>query len=139
MTRPRKIQSGKTSSWTTKARAIGLMVAMAAASAGPAAAHHSFALFDPSKSMTLEGQVKQFQWTNPHTWIQLIVVDQAGKDAEWSIEGASAATMARQGWSRTALKPGDHVVVVIHPLKDGSSGGSLVSATVNGQAIGPKG
>lgn len=114
---------------------VGVAAAMAA-SATSAAAHHSFALFDPNKSMTLEGQVKQFQWTNPHTWIQLIVVDQAGKDAEWSIEGSSAATMARQGWSRTALKPGDHVVVVIHPLKDGTSGGSLISATVNGQAIG---
>src|SRR3569623_451765 len=113
--------------------------AAAAARAGPAAAHHTFALFDPGKSMTLEGQVKQFQWTNPHTWIQLIVVDQAGKDVEWSIEGASATTMTRQGWSRTALKPGDHVVVVIHPLKDGTSGGSLVSATVNGQAIGSHG
>jgi len=123
-------------SWKTWA-IVG--AAAAAASAGPAAAHHSFALFDPGKSMTLEGQVKQFQWTNPHTWIQLIVVDQAGKDVEWSIEGSSAATMARQGWSRTALKPGDHVVVVIHPLKDGTSGGSLVSATVNGQAIGSHG
>src|SRR5215475_3035341 len=106
------------------------------AAASPAAAHHSFALFDAQKDVALEGQVKQFQWTNPHTWIQLIVVDAAGKDAEWSIEASSAATMARQGWSRTALKPGDHVIVVIHPLKDGTTGGSLVSATVNGQTIG---
>jgi hypothetical protein len=115
---------------------LGAAAALAAASATSAAAHHSFALFDHQKSLALEGQVKQFQWTNPHTWIQLIVVDAAGKDVEWSIEGSSAATMARQGWSRTALKPGDHVIVVIHPLKDGTSGGSLVSATVNGQAIG---
>jgi hypothetical protein len=123
----------------TESRKTWRMAAMAAAvaaSATSAAAHHSFALFDPNKSLTLEGQVKQFQWTNPHTWIQLIVVDQAGKDAEWSIEGSSATSMARQGWSRTALKPGDHITVVIHPLKDGTSGGSLVSAIVNGQAIG---
>ena len=125
--------------WGSESLKTWRMVAAAAAVAAgatPAAAHHSFALFDPSKSLTLEGQVKQFQWTNPHTWIQLIVVDQAGKDAEWSIEGSSATIMARQGWSRTALKPGDHITVVIHPLKDGTSGGSLVSAIVNGQAIG---
>jgi hypothetical protein len=114
----------------------GLAAAAIAAGAAPAAAHHSFALFDNSKSLTLEGRVKQFQWTNPHTWIQLIVVDAAGKDAEWSIEGSSAVAMARQGWSRTALKPGDRVVVVVHPLKDGTSGGSLVSASLNGQMIG---
>src|ERR1700749_343224 len=93
-------------------------VAMAAG-APPALAHHSFALFDAQKSMTLEGRVKQFQWTNPHTWIELMVVDAAGKEAEWSIEASSAITMSRQGWTRTALKPGDHVLVVIHPLKDG--------------------
>jgi hypothetical protein len=120
----------RTKTWSL----VGL--AAAAAAATPAAAHHSFALFDAQKNMALEGQVKDFQWTNPHTWIQLIVVDASGKEVEWSIEGSSAATMARQGWSRTALKPGDHVVVVIHPLKDGTRGGSLVSATVNGQTIG---
>jgi len=113
--------------------------ALAALAAGTSAwAHHSFALFDAQKNMTLEGEVKEFQWTNPHTWIQLIVVDAAGKNVEWSIEGSSAATMARQGWSRMALKPGDHALVVIHPLKDGTRGGSLVSATVNGQVIGAR-
>lgn len=110
--------------------------AIAAAGATPALAHHSFALFDAQKSMTLEGRVKQFQWTNPHTWIELMVVDAAGKEAEWSIEASSAITMSRRGWTRAALKPGDHLVVVIHPLKDGTRGGSLVSAAVNGQTIG---
>jgi len=121
---------------TLKMWRILAAAAMAAAGATPALAHHSFALFDAQKSMTLEGRVKQFQWTNPHTWIQLMVVDAAGKEAEWSIEASSAITMSRQGWTRTALKPGDQVVVVIHPLKDGTRGGSLVSAAVNGQPIG---
>jgi len=112
--------------------------ALVAAGSTPALAHHSFALFDAQKSMTLEGRVKQFQWTNPHTWIQLMVVDAAGKEAEWSIEASSAITMSRQGWTRVALKPGDHVTVVIHPLKDGTRGGSLVSAEVNGQPIGSR-
>ena len=122
----------KTKTWPI----LGAAALAALTAATSASAHHSFALFDAQKSMTLEGQVKEFQWTNPHTWIQLMVVDAAGKNVEWSIEGSSAATMARQGWSRMALKPGDHAIVVIHPLKDGTRGGSLVSATVNGQVIG---
>ena len=117
-------------------RIVGVAAALAAAGASPVAAHHSFALFDAQKSMTLEGSVKEFQWTNPHTWIQLIVKDASDKDVEWSIEGASANAMARQGWSRGAVKAGDRAIVVIHPLKDGTSGGSLVSATVNGKAVG---
>jgi hypothetical protein len=123
----------------TRARKTWRILAFAAAvatGATPALAHHSFALFDAQKSMTLEGRVKQFQWTNPHTWIQLMVVDASGKEAEWSIEASSAITMSRQGWTRSALKPGDHIIVVIHPLKDGTRGGSLVSAAVNGQPIG---
>ena len=124
----------RTKTW----RIVGAAVAaVGAAGVTPAAAHHSFALFDAQKSMTLEGDVKQFQWTNPHTWIQLIVVDAAGKNAEWSIEGASAATMARQGWDARRPEAGrSRHRRVIHPLKDGTRGGSLVSATVNGQPIG---
>ena len=120
-------------------RVLGVAALLAAAGATSAWAHHSFALFDAHKNMTLEGEVKEFQWTNPHTWIQLMVVDASGKSVEWSIEGQSAATMSRQGWSRMALKAGDRATVVIHPLKDGTRGGSLVSATVNGLAIGSHG
>jgi hypothetical protein len=98
---------------------------------GGASAHHSFAMFDNQKNMTLEGVVREFQWTNPHSWVQLTVKDAAtGKDAEWSIEGGSPNGLARQGWKR------DKAVLVIHPLKDGTNGGSLVTTTVNGQAIG---
>jgi hypothetical protein len=108
----------------------------AALSASPALAHHSFSLFNEQKTLTLEGTVKEFQWTNPHAWVEVLVKNSVGKEEEWSIEGASANAMARQGWSRQALKPGDRVIVVIHPLKDGTNGGSLVSASVNGQPVG---
>jgi hypothetical protein len=110
----------------------------AALAAGPALAHHSFSLFNEQKTLTLEGTVKEFQWTNPHAWVQVVVKNSIGKEEEWSIEGASANAMARQGWSSKALKPGDHITVVIHPLKDGTNGGSLVSASVNGQPVGNK-
>jgi hypothetical protein len=65
-----------------------------------------------------------------------MVKDASGKDVEWSVEGGSPNGLARQGWKATSIKPGDKVSVVIHPLKDGAAGGSLVSATVNGQKIG---
>jgi hypothetical protein len=96
---------------------------------GAAAAHHSFAMFDNTKEQTLVGTVKEFQWTNPHTWLQ-VMVDDGGKQVEWSIEGSSPNGLARRGWTRTSFKPGDKVTVIIHPLKDGSNGGSYVKATL---------
>lgn len=104
--------------------------------AGAVDAHHSFSMFDTGREVTLEGTVKEFQWTNPHSWIQLMVMEPSGKEVEWSIEGSSPNNLARFGWTRTSLKAGDHVQAVIHPLKDGSIGGSLVKVTVNGQVVG---
>ena len=110
--------------------AIGLALA------GPALAHHAFAMFDTNREVMLEGTVKEFQWTNPHTWVQLLVKDPSGKEVEWSIEGSSPNNLARFGWTRNSLRSGDRVQAVVHPLKDGSIGGSLVKITVNGQVVG---
>jgi hypothetical protein len=104
--------------------------------AAPAFAHHSFAMFDNQKNLTLDGTIKEFQWTNPHSWVQIVVKDPSGKEVEWSIEGGSPNGLSRNGWKRTSLKPGDKAIVVIHPLKDGTNGGSLVTVTVNGVQIG---
>jgi hypothetical protein len=112
-----------------------LGVALAAASA-PADAHHAFVMFDINHEVTLEGTVKAFQWTNPHAWVELIVKDGAGKDVEWSIEGSSPTTLARFGWTRTSIKAGDRIQAVIHPLKNGAVGGSLIKITVNGHVVG---
>jgi hypothetical protein len=103
--------------------------------AAPALAHHSFAMFDNAKEVTLTGTVKEFQWTNPHSWVQLVVKDASGKDVEWSLEGGSPNGLARRGWSRTSMKPGDKAVIVIHPLKSGDNGGSLMRVTVNGTPL----
>ncbi len=119
--------------------ASALALAASTLGADPALAHHSFAMFDAQKTLTLDGTVKQFQWTNPHTWVQLVVRQPDGSEVEWSIEGASPNALSRAGWSRLAMKSGDKAVIAIHPLKDGSNGGSLVSATINGKAIGAGG
>jgi hypothetical protein len=110
--------------------------AAVALAAAPAFAHHSFAMFDSAKNVTLEGTIKEFQWTNPHSWVQIVVKDASGKDVEWSIEGGSPNGLARQGWKRTSLKPGDKAVLVMHPLKDGTAGGSLVTVSVGGVQVG---
>jgi hypothetical protein len=110
--------------------------AAVALAAAPAFAHHSFAMFDSAKNVTLEGTIKEFQWTNPHSWIQIVAKDASGKDVEYSIEGGSPNGLSRSGWKRTSLKPGDKAVLVMHPLKDGTAGGSLVTVSVGGVQVG---
>jgi len=94
----------------------------------PAMAHHSFSMFDETKVIVLKGEVKEFQWSNPHTWIQLNVADASGKVVEWSIEGGSPNLLARQGWKRNSIKAGDQLEVTVNPLRDGQPGGSFVRA-----------
>ena len=99
------------------AAGLGAMIA-----AVPIAAHHSFAMFDQRKVMTLEGTVTEFQWTNPHSFIE-IDVPQRGGVAHWSIELNSPNNLRRQGWSRNALKAGDRITLRMNPLRNGEPGG----------------
>ena len=106
------------------------LVAIAAMlTASSALAHHSFAMFDQSKSVTLQGTIKDFRWNNPHVFIQLLVKAADGSEAEWSIEMTSPEHLARVGWKPGTLKPGDKVTLVIHPMRDGSAGGQYLSGT----------
>jgi Family of unknown function (DUF6152) len=106
------------------------VVAIAALlTASAALAHHSFAMFDQSKSVTVNGTVKDFRWTNPHVFIQLLVRTESGSEEEWSIEMTSPEHLARVGWRPGTLKPGDKVSLVIHPMRDGSDGGQYLSGT----------
>jgi hypothetical protein len=105
-----------------------------------AVAHHSFAAFDRDTSVILTGKVKEFQWTNPHAWIQLLVTDGEGAETEWSIECGSPNMMARHGWKSRTLQSGDKIALVMHPMTNGESAGSLVSVTLaDGQVLGPGG
>jgi hypothetical protein len=105
-----------------------VMVSLLVATAGSAVAHHSFAMFDRDKQLTLEGTVREFQWTNPHIFIQLKVKNAQGTEEEWSIEGASPNMLFRRGWTHESFKPGDKLTVVVNPLRNGSRGGYLVFA-----------
>ncbi len=81
-----------------KSRILALGCAAALALGGSALAHHSFAMFDADKTVELEGTVKEFQWTNPHSWLQVMVVYEAGLEFEWSLELGSPGSLARNGW-----------------------------------------
>jgi hypothetical protein len=104
------------------------VAATAAVIAGSAAsAHHSTAMFDMQKSVTLSGTIQEFQWTNPHTWIVFEVPNASGGTDEYGIEGMSPNYLARTGWDKHTLSGGDKVDLVIHPLRDGRKGGFDVS------------
>ena len=104
----------------------------------PALAHHSYAAFDREKKVTLAGVVREFQWNNPHAWIQITVADEKGRQVEWGVECGSPNMMARTGWKSSTLKAGDKVVAIVNPLKDGRPNGSLVTVTLaDGRVLGP--
>ena len=100
-------------------KAMTLALLGAAVVAMPAAAHHSFAMFDQKQIVTLQGKVHEFQWTNPHAFLEI----DDNKGTRWSLELNSPNNLKRQGWSRSAVKPGDAVTVRMNPLRDGQHGG----------------
>ncbi len=94
---------------------------------GVAFAHHSFAMFDRDKEVMLTGTVHEFQWTNPHAFIEFDVPNREGKLERWSVEMNSPNNLTRQGWKSTFLKNGDKVTVTLNPLRDGKHGGLFVA------------
>lgn len=107
--------------------------------APPAQAHHSMAMFDQQHEMTVSGTVREFQWSNPHAYIQVVSKDDQGKDVEWSMEMGSPMYLYARGWRPSSLKPGSKVNVTIYPLRNGHPGGVVLGVTdANGQTIGKK-
>lgn len=115
-----------------KFRILGFAGIVAFSAIAPAAAHHSFAIFDQTKVLRVSGTVKEFELVNPHGWLHVNIVNDAGKAATWSFEGGSAAQLTQLGWKREAFRPGTKVEVLYRPMKDGSRGGQLMSATLEG-------
>ena len=107
------------------------LVALSLGAAATAFAHHSFAMFDFSKKVSIHGAVKEFQWTNPHVVLWVDVPASAGETAgTWSLELTSPGNLTRTGWSRRAFAAGDEVIVELNPLRNGRHGGALVKATM---------
>jgi hypothetical protein len=117
------------------APAVGLFVLAAAAGA---AAHHSFAMFDHARTLTLRGTVTKFQWTNPHGYIELDATAKDGKTSHFTIELTSINMLQRQGWRSTDIKTGDKVKAVVAPLVNGEAGGLLLEVTLpDGRVLDP--
>ncbi len=100
--------------------ALALAVgALAAGAAAPAFAHHSGAMFDGAKTVTITGSVKDYHWSNPHTIIEMMATNAAGAQVVWNIECSTPNILVRKGWGAHSLKPGDQVTMTAHPMRDG--------------------
>lgn len=122
---------------TSKVRGIWFAGLILVAAASPLMAHHSFTMFDMSKQVTLTGNVTDFQWTNPHVYIEIDVPDDKGAVTHWSIELGSPSILLQSGWKFSSLHKGDKVTLVINPLKNGQMGGFLSKATLpDGRKLG---
>ena len=113
----------------TKQLRVAFLSAMIALLAASAVAHHSFAMFDRSKKLTMVGTVTQFQWTNPHSWIEFDAQKEDGTTEHWSIECNSPNNLSRQGFHSDTLKPGDKITIMFWPLRSGEKGGLFITLT----------
>ena len=98
--------------------------------ASSAEAHHSFSVFDMQTNKELEGEVIEFQWTNPHIFLWINVTNADGTKTRWGLEGMSPNFLGRRGWTKNTFEPGDKIKVVVWPLKTGEPGGTLQRATL---------
>ena len=108
---------------------LRLTCAAALLIATPALGHHSHAMFDSDREITLEGTVTELQWNNPHIHLYISVMDENGQAQNWALEGNTTTRMIEQGWPVGDLKPGDEVTVVIRPLRGGARGGLMRRVT----------
>lgn len=115
------------------AAVFGSALALCAAAA---LAHHSAAQFDFSQRVTIEGTVKDFNVTNPHTWATVEITDEKRGTRDAQYEGHSASHFYRAGYTRGLAKPGDKISILIAPRRDGEDGGFIQAFTVNGKTIG---
>ena len=104
--------------------AMGIVLLM---TLNAATAHHSAAMFDQSKTITLKGTVKNFQFTNPHSWLFVIVTSADGTPVQWGFEAEGPSTLLHAGILPKSFRPGDKVTVTASPMRDGRPAGALKS------------
>lgn len=115
---------------------LGIACLMAATLVNAAQAHHSVSMFDTSKTVLIEGTVKDWNWTNPHSWLQLMVLSD-GKQVEAGYELRSPNALLREGFAEDSFHLGDRVRVLAAPRRDGSVGGMLLCVrTAEGRWLG---
>lgn len=116
---------------------FGIGLALAAGLGSAALAHHSYSMFDRTKTTTIEGTVWTWEMVNPHSFLWVVVMKPDGTTEKWGLEGAGVAMLQRAGVTRSAVKTGDKVTVDLHPLRDGRTGGQLVRVVLaDGKVLG---
>jgi hypothetical protein len=101
-----------------------------------ATAHHSTAEFDYTKQVTIKGTVKEVQWTNPHSYIQLMADGEGAEKIQWSVEIGSPSLNINMGWRKTSVKPGDLLTMTLSPARNGKPYGTLrVLTFADGQKL----
>jgi hypothetical protein len=115
---------------------LSLLVPALGAAALPAAAHHSYSMFDMNRTVVLDATVARFKWQNPHAFIEADVTAR-GQTERWAIEMTSPNNLTQSGWKRTSLKPGDRVKIHVHPLRTGARGGAYAGVVLaDGSTLG---
>ncbi|HZM97418.1 MAG TPA: DUF6152 family protein [Vicinamibacterales bacterium] len=123
----------------TRSLVYACTCALVLATSVPVVAHHSAAGIDRTKTLVVAGTVKEFRWTNPHSWIDLDVTNDKGETQTWSVEMTSPAFLLRAGWKRSTLQTGDKVSVTLRPFRNGDPGGLFVSVTLpDGRVLGER-
>src|SRR5438046_6768938 len=111
-------------------RFIALLAAAALLlNATPAISHHSNSAYQVDQVISVTGIVKEWKWSNPHTWLYMTVDDEKGGKVEWAVEGRAPGVLGRAGWDRYVLKPGEKVTVHMSPAKDGTHVGIIARVT----------
>jgi hypothetical protein len=109
-------------------------------SALPVLAHHSSSMFDPVKTITLRGVVKEFQYTNPHAWLVVEVPGSGGKVATWAFEMGELSGLTRTGIYKRDFLPGTKVTITGRPMKDGRTAAIFTKAVrADGEVFTPQG
>jgi Family of unknown function (DUF6152) len=103
----------------------------------PMLAHHSPAVFDRTKEVKLVGVVKEFRWSNPHSFIELDVRNEKGETDRWAVEMNPPSYLVKAGWKSSTIKPGDTVTILVNPLRTSEKVGKFISITLaSGQVLG---
>jgi hypothetical protein len=111
--------------WQNRPELVCGLFCAAALLALPALAHHSYAAYDLNHTVTLEGTIESFQWSNPHSQFTFVQAGARGELIRWNVITSGPAVLKRFGWTQHSLKPGDRISVVCNPMTDGSHGGRL--------------
>jgi hypothetical protein len=110
---------------------IGSLVVYLLVGSGPAFAHHAWHGYDMVNLTSVKGTVTQFDWGNPHVWINFEMTDEKGTVEKWAAGGPSPSRMANTGWDKETLKPGDQITAVGHRITDGTNNMRLVKVVLS--------